>query len=82
MAHQKAERTETEAQAFCTRALKGQRRETTLRLYLCVDHDKVDAIMHKLCETQQSVSGLVKASARGKYDEVVNLVAAIVRDSR
>ncbi|ETI53105.1 hypothetical protein L914_03738 [Phytophthora nicotianae] len=54
------------------------KKKKTLRPYLCTDQEKLDAIMTKLRETKQSLSVLVKASATGKDEVSVNLIAAVV----
>ncbi|KAG6943459.1 hypothetical protein JG688_00017585 [Phytophthora aleatoria] len=56
------------------------KKKKTLRPYICADQEKLDAIMTKLRETKQSVSALVKASATGKDEVAVNLIAAVVTD--
>ncbi|KAF4045328.1 Basic helix-loop-helix motif-containing protein [Phytophthora infestans] len=56
------------------------KKKKTLRPYICADQEKLDAIMTKLRETKQSLSVLVKASATGKDEVVVNVIASVVTD--
>ncbi|GMF09909.1 unnamed protein product [Phytophthora lilii] len=56
------------------------KKQKTLRSYLCVDQAKLDSIMKKVRESNQSTSAFVKATAAGGNAVPVNLVAAVVTD--
>uniref|UniRef100_M4BS65 BHLH domain-containing protein n=1 Tax=Hyaloperonospora arabidopsidis (strain Emoy2) TaxID=559515 RepID=M4BS65_HYAAE len=56
------------------------KRQKTLRPFLCADQDKLASIMKTVCETNQSISTVVKTSVEGGNDVAVTLVAAVVTD--
>uniref|UniRef100_A0AAV1TPF7 BHLH domain-containing protein n=1 Tax=Peronospora matthiolae TaxID=2874970 RepID=A0AAV1TPF7_9STRA len=56
------------------------KRQKTLRPYLCADQDELESIVKIVCETNQSISTVVKTSVEGENDVSVNLVAAVVTD--
>lgn len=56
------------------------KKQKTLQPYLCADLDTFNRIMTKVCETNQSISAVVKTPTAEGNTVAVNLVAAVITD--
>ena len=56
------------------------KQQKTLQPYLCTDQSTLYNIMKKVCDTNQSISAVVKTPVAGGNAVTVNLVAAVITD--
>ncbi|CAH0486186.1 unnamed protein product [Peronospora farinosa] len=56
------------------------KKQKTLQPYLCADQSTLYNIMKKVCDTNQSISAVVKTPVAGGKTVTVNLVAAVITD--